>query len=264
MAAKKKRKPSGGLSPQTFGGLSKKRMKKTSNPNSGKRVIMKKGDTVIVQFLTDPDDSDGFIEFEQHSFREDGRWQFIPCAGEDCPLCADDDDDRSYAGYRFAALVFNHKERKVQVLEGPKDLAQRIFYKYEKKPERFRKRVYEVTKFPTQPVSYQVDSADEKALNPRSMERIDLEDYLLGEMKRYYGDDFEATAVSSLEDEDWDGEEDEFDLELEDDELELMDDDEFEEDDDDSDFDEEPPRKRKKSSSTSSKKASAAKRRRRR
>lgn len=290
MAAKKRRKKSssgGGLSPQTFGGLSKKRMKKKSNPNAGMRIPLKKGESVLVQFLTDPDDPEGFREFEQHTFQEDGRWQFVPYS-PNAPLAEDDNDSKRSTSYRFVAVVYDLKERKVRVLEGPKDLAQRIFYRYEKRPEKFRKRVFEVTKFPTQPVSYQVDMAEERPVNTSKMEPVDLEEYLIGEMKRYYGEEFDAERVIKGDalDDDMDFEDDEFELdddseweddsEWDDEDEEFLDDeDEDSEWEEDSDWDEdeeeeeeEPPRKKKSSSSSKKKRSktssSSARRRRRR
>lgn len=264
-----KKKQSKGLTVKTFkGGLDQKRMKKGTG-GQGMRVILK-DQTIPVQFLTDPDNPDGFVEFEIHNFQEDGRWEYVPCTGDDCPLCEDESEQRSRTRYRFCAVVYNLAEKRVQVLEGPKDMAGRIYYRYERNPSKFRKRAFDITKFPTQPVTYGVDIAEDATpKNPKGMELIDLGEYLQGELKRYYGDDLEAakTSASALDDDDWD--EDELD-DLDDEDEEDLDDDEDEDDwDDDEDEDDEeddepaPPKKTKKKPAAKSSKSSPARRRRR-
>jgi hypothetical protein len=222
VATKKKAKSSKGLSVKTFKGLNKKRIK--SKGGAGKRVVMKQGDTVTLQFMQDPTE---FIEIERHEFQEEGQWQFVPCAGDDCPLCVHEDDDFSKTRYRFFANVWNTKEKKVQVLDGPKDLASRIFAKFERKPQLFKKRVYDISKLPTQPVSYDVEIAEEDPVKLAGKELLDLEDYLQDELKRYYGDDLEAVKAgsTSLDDDDDDDLEDDFD-----DDDDDLDDEEDEED----------------------------------
>lgn len=198
-----------GLSPKTFRGLNKKRMeKKGGNFN---RVVIKQGDSVVVQFLEPIEE---FVEYENHSFRDGARWQYVPCAGDDCPLCADDDPDVSKTGYRFCCNVYNFKEKKVQILEGPKDLAGRIAHRYERRAKSWLKRTWEISKFPTTPVSYDVESADDRPVRPDGLERHDLMKYITDEMLRYFGDDIPSPSKgggpSSLDD-DWDDEEDSFD-----------------------------------------------------
>lgn len=200
-----------GLSPAIFGGLDKKRIESKGGGNYGLRVVLKQGDTAPVQFLGDPDDQGCFIEYEIHGFKEDGNWQFVPCAGDDCPLCSDEDDQRRRTSYRFAAVVYNLKEKKVQILEGPKDLAQRIYYRFSRRPSAFLGRVYDVTKFPTTPVTYAVDRGDDDpvaASRLEKLERPDLEKYVASEMERYYGT-MEIPKSSALDDEEDDEEEEE-------------------------------------------------------
>lgn len=195
-------KPSGskGLTVKTFKGLNKKRM--ASKGNGGNSVRYKQGETVVIQFLTEPE---GFREFEQHVW-QDGTWNYVPCTGDDCPLCDNESRDISKTGYRFSAVVYNHGEKRVQVLDGPKDLATRVFAKYERKPALFRKRVWDVSKLATTPVSYSVDEAEQAPVNPRNLELIDLEEHLESELKRYYGDDLENIQPDStaLEDDAFD------------------------------------------------------------
>jgi hypothetical protein len=246
-----------GLSPKTSKGLTKKRIERKA-AGSGKRVVFGNEDpTVTVQFLQSPDD---FTEFEIHSFQEDGRWWFVPCAGDGCPLDDAEGEQQRRTSYRFAANVWNSKLNKVQVLEGPKTLAQQIFYRYQRKPSVFLKRVYDVTKFQTQPVSYNFELAEEDPISVRGKRPFDLDEYLVEEMKGYYGDDLELAAATlsdddmddDVDDDDDDMEDEDTDDELdddEDDELEDEDDtddeddldDDDDEDDEDDDEDDEPP-----------------------
>lgn len=180
------------LSAQLSTGLSKSRMKSGGGGNN-QRVRLDDSKPVILQFVSDPD-GDGFTEFDQHQFQEDGKWKFVPCTGKRCPLCADDDGTKNRR-YRFVAQVYNLKEKKMQVLEGPKDLATRIFSKYERRPGVFLKRVFEVTRLPTSPVSYEVDTADEDRINLRTKgEPVELQKYLDGEVARYFGDDEDGSS----------------------------------------------------------------------
>lgn len=205
MAKQKEKSKGKGLNPKLFSGLDKKRIEKKSSGNFGQRVNLGKGTTLPLQFTGTPEDGDHFMEFDIHVWQE-GTWNYVPCAGDDCPLCSDEDEGRRKTSYRFIASVYNHKEKKIQVLEGPKDLAQRIFYKYSRKPEKFIDRVYDITKFPTQPISYGVDVGDDDPLKASVLKKetpIDLAAYVKGEMERYYGnlDTPKASALDDDEDE---------------------------------------------------------------
>lgn len=228
-----------GITPQVFKGMSKGRMEKKGG-GAGKRVFFSNEDpTVTLQFLQTPDEAQ---EYYVHFFQEDGRWNVVPCAGKaDCPLCDSDDEKIARPSYRFAINVINLKDGRVQVLEGPQALALRVFQRYKRKPALFKKRVYDVSKFPTSPVSYDVEIAEEDAVSTRGKKLIDLEQYLIDEMKAYYGDDL-SISPSALDDDedDEDDEEDDEDDELDDDEEdedELDDDDDEEDDDDDEEDD---------------------------
>lgn len=227
-----------GLSPKTFQGLNKKRMEKKSG-GFGKRLKLEGGQPVPVQFLTKPD---RFMEFEIHNFQEEGRWEFVPCAGDGCPLCAEESDERSSTRYRFCCNVYNLKERKVQILEGPKDLAGRIFYRFERKPVSFLKKAFELTKFPTSPVTYDVALADEATVTTKSLKPYDLEEYVREEMERYYGtSDIPSTdAIEDDEDDDEVEDDEDFDTEeVAEDSDDSDDEDEEDEDEDDDDDDDE-------------------------
>lgn len=193
--AKTKAKPKtkGGLSVKTFsGGLNKKRMEqKGGGAGYGNKMILKKGEAQVGQFPGLPDDEKYFKEFDQHSFQEDGRWYYVPCAGDDCPLCLDESEAKSKVSYRFVCVVYSLKEKKLRVLEGPKSLASLIYYKFQQKPEAFLKRTFELIKFPTEPVTYGVDRGDDDALKAKDLpkEVPDLDAYIQGELDRYYGDE---------------------------------------------------------------------------
>lgn len=252
-----------GLSVKTFKGLNKKRMEQKSNKNFGKRLILGDGDTVPVQFLMKPDD---FLEFEQHQWQEGGRWNFVPCLGDDCPLCDSESDAQKKTTYRFVCCVYNLADKKVQVVEGPKDLAGRIFYRYERKPASFLKTTFELTRFPTKPTTYACDRGDDDAVRTSGMKLIDLDEYVDEEAKRYYGDELPTASALDADDEDDfdddddlddedDEDEDDLDDEDDDEDLDDEDDDEDEDDEDEEDEDEEPPARKVKK--TAAKKAPA-------
>jgi hypothetical protein len=197
-----------GLSVKTFSGLNTKRMaSKGGGANQGVRVVLKDGDTVPVQFVGQPNT---FTEFEIHQFQEDGRWHNVPCLGDGCPLCDDESDSKSKTKYRFACPVYNLKEKKGQILEGPKDMAQKIMFRYGTTPRqqgRFLKRPWEMVRFPTNPVSYACDKGEEDELvNLKGIKFPDVMEYLDKEVKAYYGD--EMPSASSLDDDDDDVAED--------------------------------------------------------
>lgn len=223
--AKKKKGASKGLSPKIYSGLNKKRMEKKGS--GGNRVILKQGDTATVQFLTG---IDGFREYDIHQFQDGGRWQYVPCAGDDCPLCADDDSAVAKTTYRFCSNVYSFKEKKVLILEGPKDLAGRIAFRWEKRtkkgkyPKKFLQKTWDVSKFPTTPVSYDVEAGDDDPVDTSRMKPHDLDEYIKGEMVRYFGSEMPAsTGRTALDDDDDDDDdEDEDDDEYTRDDLEDM------------------------------------------
>lgn len=243
------------FSPKMYKGMSKKRMQKNSSPNMGLRLPLGKGKTLTVMMLEKPEDA---TESERHVFQENGRWMFVPCAGDACPLCQSEDSKVRGTSYFFVMNVYNMEAKKVQILEGPQDLAQRVFHRYKSKKSTFMKRAMDVTMFDTKPVKYQFELSDERAIKPEKLADLELLDhqaYLAGEMQSYYGD--EMPAIDALDDDEDEDEYDDEDEDLEDDDdLDDEDDDDEEDDeDDDDDEDDEPPAKSKsKSKSTKSKK----------
>lgn len=173
---------------KTYSGLNKDRM--ASNAFFQDRVNFKKGDSFEGQFLTG---IDGFMEYDIHAFQEKGKWRFIPCAGEDCPLCEDDDPQVSKTSYRACCNVWHSKEKKVMILEGPKDLFSRIATRYKrfakdaKSRKKWTRTVFEISKFATSPISHDVEASDRKAVDPEGLKLHDLQAYVDGEMTRYYG-----------------------------------------------------------------------------
>lgn len=222
-----------GLNPAIYSGLNKKRMQKGTGSN---RTIFEKGKSVTGQLLDAPGD---MREFDQHVFRDGGKWCYVPCAGSDCPLCEDDDRDVSKTSYKFIANFYNHKTKKVEVIGGPKDLAGRISMRWEaiykkqfsklkskkkaakKANELFLAKVWDITQLDRDIVAYDVESSDEDAvrLDPKKHKRHDLDQYVADEMKRYFGDDMpKGGSKSALDDDDDDAEDDEYDR----DDLEEM------------------------------------------
>ena len=208
-----------GLTVQTFNGLNKSRMEKKSS-GFGSRLQLKPGETTGVQFLSKPED---FTEFETHSWSDGSRWNFVPCAGDECPLCMDEDSDKRKKSYRFACLVYSFRDKAVKVLEGPKDLAGRIFFRYERKPAMFTKRTYEITKLATTPVSYDFAVGEDDLMSAVTLKtasaKVSVDEYLELELKAFYGNDLPVADKSSLVS-DPDDDEDEIDLDDDEDETE--------------------------------------------
>lgn len=232
-----------GLSAKSFKGLSKKRMKQKGSV--GVSLWLKAGAIVPVQFLTDPED---MLEYDQHIWQVGKTWNFVPCSGDGCPLCEDDDDDISGTSYGFACNVYNLKDKKVQVLTGSKTLAQLIWYRYERKPARFTKRVFELTRFEGSPAQFDVSPGDEAPVQIAKFKKQlhNLDDYLDSEIQRYFGDEAPTATALDDDDEDEDTDDDDFDEDEDDndededsdDEDDDDEDDEDEEDDEDDEFDE--------------------------
>lgn len=192
-----------GLTPKTFGGLSKSRSA-TGGGSSFPRVKMKDDETVSVQFFGDITDETAFKEFDQHQWR-DKNWNYVACLGKNCPLCDDEDEDVAKARYRFVALVYNLEEKQVQVLEGPGTLAQRIILKYEKRKKSFLRRVWDITRLDTTPTSYDVDTSDEDPVDLKGKKKLDLQAYIDESAKRYFGKDVpRGGSKSALDDDDED------------------------------------------------------------
>lgn len=211
-AAKKQKK---GLQPRMFSGLNQKRMAQKSGGGGNRVQFGDETPTNTLQFLDTPEE---MREYYIHAFQEDGRWHFVPCAGQDeCPLCDSESERVRQISYRFACNVLDLKTGQVKILEGPKTLASLIFYKYKRKPAVFLKRVFDVTRFPTRPVTFNFELAEEDAVSTRGKKKIDLDEYVLGEMKSYYGDDLTLTPADLSDDSD--DEDDEDDDELDEDEF---------------------------------------------
>lgn len=210
--AKKDKKKSGGFKPKIYQGLNDKRMAKGQG---GHRLVLKQGDTATVQFCTPISE---FREFDVHQFQDRNRWNYVPCAGDDCPLCDDDDPDVSKTHYRFCCNIYSKKEKKVLIMEGPKDLSGRIALRFKNAKKKFTKKLYDVSKLKTTPVSYDVESADGRPVDVSELKLHDLDEYITGEMERYFGDSTpkpsKKSGKSALDDDDDDddGDDDEYTL----------------------------------------------------
>jgi hypothetical protein len=221
--AKKKKKEFSAFKVPTGGGIKKKNYEAGHNSN---RVVVKEGETVAVQFAGLPTDKDHFREFQQHRWQEGkNKYHQVPCLGEDlCPLCDEDDEDIAKTTYAFIADVWNFKTKKMQVLRGGKNMVGKIALRFEKlkkanKKSRFLKRVYEITAIPAQFTDYDVVASE--SIKPRTLEEsdyIDLDEWLMEEVKAYYGDDM--PTPTSLDDDDDEEEDDDDDDDDEDDEEE--------------------------------------------
>lgn len=228
MAKKEKSRSVGSLTPKIYTGLNDKRMKKGTG---GIGLFIKQGETETVQF---PEPITKFREYDIHQFQERGGWKYVPCVGDDCPLCEDEETEVSKVHYRFCCNVYDLKTKKVLVLEGPKDLSGRIAMRAKsankgkvKKFGKFNKKTFDVSKLNTTPVTYDVETSDRKALSPEALEDLklhDLDEFIKAAVERYYGDKIPAksksgrSALDDDDDDDDDYDEDDFD----EDELEDM------------------------------------------
>lgn len=222
--AKKNAAEQGGLTVRTFGGLNKKRYAKKAGGGAD-RVVLQQGQTGTFQFVADIDDASQWKEIEQHQFQDGGKWNYVPCLGDNCPLCEDDDADVKKSHYRFFTTVWDFKEKKYAVLEGPKDLSGRIAFRRERaektKKGKFLKTTWDISKMSTTPVSYDVERGDEEAIKIDPKKLINLDQYIISAAKRYFGDDLPSDggkAKSALDDDEYDEDEDEYDA----DDLEEM------------------------------------------
>jgi len=220
--AKKEPARKGGISPRTFGGLSKERY--TKKTGTGQRLQMAQGDTRTVQFVADISDEKLWKEIDQHQFQDGGKWKYVPCLADDdgngCPLCDDEDPEVKKVHYRFFTVVYSFKDKAYVIMEGPKDLSGRIAFRYEGlkkkgKEKLFIKKTFDVSKLKTTPVSYDVESGDDdaKKLDPKQFP--DLDEYLDATAKSYYGDSLptgkKSKGKTALDDDDDDEDADEFD-----------------------------------------------------
>ena len=203
-------KPSGPIGPKMFSGLNDKRMQSGAG-RFADRTKFVQGDTIEVQFL---DLIGEFVEYDQHQFRDGGKWKYVPCGGDNCPLCADDDPEVSKTHYRFSCNVWNHDTKRVEVFEGPKTLGTLIAKRYKKiakkagsDEKKLRKlwtnSVWEMSKMKTQPVSFDMDEGDSSAVAPAKWEgkKHDLQKNIIEQFRFYFGDDVDIRALDAKEDE---------------------------------------------------------------
>lgn len=220
-----------GLSVRTFGGLNEKRY--TKGTGGSDRFKFEKSDKpYAAQFCGDISDPKFFLEFDQHQFQDKG-WNYVPCLGEGCPLCEDEDKEVAKKRYRFIASVYSFSDKTLCILEGPKDLSGRIARKWKaaekKKKGSFTKTVFDLTKVDSQPVGYEVDVNDDRKVVDIDVSKApSLQEYLDSSARRFFGDGHPADSgkkkkkgkpkKSALDDEDEETQEDSFDA----DELEGM------------------------------------------
>lgn len=225
MNVAKKKGKGGGLTPRVYGGLSKAR---TTRGVMTDRFRIKNGESGTVMFLEIPKD---MKEFDQHQFRDRGKWNYVPCAGDDCPLCEDEDSDVAKVHYRFVCNVYNLGTKKCEILEGPKTLAGRIRQRYgtdKKKQKRFLKKTFEISKLDGETVEWDVETSDEDPVSEKvlaNLKKHDLMADITGSMERYFGNKLpKKGSKTALDDDDYDeDDEDDEDTEYDEDDLEEMD-----------------------------------------
>lgn len=209
---KQERKASGPIAPKIFKGLQEGRMK-SGGGNFADRCEWKQGDTITVQFLEPITD---FAEYDQHQFRDGGKWKYVPCGGENCPLCADDDADVSKVHYRFSANVYNHGTKRVEVLEGPKTVSNLVAKRYKKAMTKAKGKsedkalkiwqnlVWDMSKMKTQPVSFDMEEGDDDPVSENKWKDKlhDLGKNIIQQFTFYFGDSVDISALEAKEDED--------------------------------------------------------------
>lgn len=189
-SGKAKGRQGGGLTVKSFGGLNKGRFNKKGS--SVNRIKFNDNKVHPVQFVGNPNDEGAFLEIDQHQFQDDG-WKYVPCLGDGCPLCEDEDGEVSKVHYRFFTNVYDFKEKKFCVMEGPKTLAAGIGRKFEraekKKKGSFLKKTYEITQIKGTPVTYEIEMGDERPVTVDPKKLVDLNEYVEQQARYYYGDD---------------------------------------------------------------------------
>lgn len=229
----------------TRGGLNKKNY---ASKGMGVKTAVKEGTTIPIQFSTKPTNKKKFREFDLHRWQE-GKKKYprVPCIGEDiCPLCDDDDPDISKVAYQFVTPIYNLKTKKYELLSGGKNMANAIGLRYERMVKtdtagKWLRLAFDLTAVPAQFTTYDLVKSDtHKPITLDESKLIDIDKWLLDEVKGYYGDNMPS---SSLDDDD-------------DDEDEEEDDDEDEDEEDDED---EAPRRNSKTGSVKSKKKKSRK-----
>ena len=89
--------------------------------NFAPRAKLKGGDSGVFQFLAAPGDP-AIVEIEEHQWKEKGRWNYVPCLGDGCPLCDDSDPDVAKTSYKVYVPVYDFSQKKAVLLSGPKTL----------------------------------------------------------------------------------------------------------------------------------------------
>lgn len=199
------------------GGLNERRIKESSGGNRDPHlVIFKDGETRILQFWGTPQQKDHFREFEQHGRNLGGnKWEFVPCIGDGCVPCEDEDEKFANPNYAFVAQVWDFKEKKAKVVSGGSNLAQAIVFKWKQGPTRFSKKVWNVARLATTPKSFNIDTAEERVLNLGTKEPVDIAEYLAGRYETWLKAHPQSSRTS-LDDDDDDYDDEEDDIEEED------------------------------------------------
>lgn len=203
------------------GGIDEKALQQRANASrsSGDRLGIAKGETKLVQFYGETSNEDYWLEFPQHVWKSNGKWNFIPCIGPDngCARCASDEEGAEKTSPGFIAAVWSFKDKGPKVLTGPMGLLTRIVYRYRRASDRFLRRTWEITRLNTEKTDYDVSQGEDRPINLSNHEAIDLRKWLITEYEKYAATVSKAKksrGPSTLDD--YDDEEDE-DEEIEDD-----------------------------------------------
>lgn len=199
------KKHKGSLLVPTHGGLNKQRYKQKGSFDT---LRLEEGKTKPIMFCGRPDDKKMFKEVDYHRWKEDKKtYHQVPCLGEDvCPLDEDDDDDISATSYQFLTCVYDLKERKYLVYRAGKLAAGVIALRFKKfvdndREDRWTKTVWDITRMPGSFQAPDIERSDVSRVKLDSSKFINLDDWLVTQVKNFYGDDL-PTASSLDEDDD--------------------------------------------------------------
>lgn len=141
-----------------------------------------KDDSLIVRFLTEPDEWYGFY---QHYETRGKQFFSYPCMADDCHGCAVEADK----SFRYLSSVVDVTEGRVVPLELPKTLANSLMVKYDKFGT-LTDRDYDLTRagdgFDT---TYDATPEAPTKVNLKRYEALDLEEVLMEAWEQVFADD---------------------------------------------------------------------------
>lgn len=185
----------GGLAPVMHTGIDEDRASAKSG-NFAPKAKLKQGETSTYQFPWAPivgDDTGIFVEIEEHQWSEGKgskvKWFFVPCAGEGCPLCDDDDKDVAATNYQLYVNVYDFDQKKVVLLKGPKTLTRLILDRYKKNKKEFVRRAWDISRKKASPW-WDMERSEDDGLSDKKLKAltpIDAREHIRSEFDQFFG-----------------------------------------------------------------------------